>query len=134
MSERADDAQLKALVASERGLDHRAAQFLRGSTLAEVEASADALVKLIGQGDKPEPAAATGAPDPFTGAAAAKAQRKRDLLNTVTGRTPQPRDERGRFSGFDGGAQQPVPPPPEDHGAWLARVIRERRADAGALF
>jgi hypothetical protein len=39
-----------------------------------------------------------------------------------------------RFTGFDGGARQSVPQPPESHERWLARVIRERHADAGAFF
>jgi hypothetical protein len=47
---------------------------------------------------------------------------------------PEREPERRSGGGFDGGARQTVPPPPEDHGAWLARVIRERRADAGARF
>jgi hypothetical protein len=46
---------------------------------------------------------------------------------------PEPGPER-RVGGFDGGARQPVPPPPEDHGRWLVRVIRDRLADAGGRF
>jgi hypothetical protein len=44
---------------------------------------------------------------------------------------PEPKT---RSRDFDGGARQTVPTPPEDHGRWLFRVIRERRADAGARF
>jgi hypothetical protein len=60
------------------------------------------------------------------------------VLTRIASRTtqevePEPESER-RVGGFDGGARQPVPPPPEDHGAWLVRVIRERRADVGARF
>jgi hypothetical protein len=46
----------------------------------------------------------------------------------------EPEPERRPAESFDGGARQPVRPPPEDHGRWLARVIREGRADAGANF
>jgi hypothetical protein len=69
--------------------------------------------------------------------AARKAQRQQALAAALTGRPPQqPRDERGRFtSSFDGGARQPVAQqPPEDHGVWLVRLLRERRADVGAGF
>lgn len=46
---------------------------------------------------------------------------------------PEP-ERRPAASSFDGGARQPVRPPPQDHGRWLARVIREGRADVGARF
>ena len=37
--------------------------------------------------------------------------------------------------GFDGGARpQSISQPPESHGEWLTRVLRERRADRGAAF
>jgi hypothetical protein len=127
-----EPGELRHLVADEYGLDHEATRFLRGSTLAELEASAAALAKLLGERDR-EPAA--GAPDLFTAAAVAKAERQRALLAALTGRAPQPRDVRGRWTGFDGGARQPLATkPPEDHGAWLVRLIRTRAADAGAAF
>jgi hypothetical protein len=36
--------------------------------------------------------------------------------------------------GFDGGARRNLPQPPEAHGLWLSRVLRERWADRGADF
>jgi hypothetical protein len=45
----------------------------------------------------------------------------------LRGRQPQPRDERGRFTGFDGGARQPVPqsrPPEQEHGELLVKLAR----------
>jgi hypothetical protein len=122
--------ELRSLVAREHGLDDEAAGFLNGSTLAELEASAAALVKLLGQRHEEEPAAE--APNPFAGAAIAKDARQRALLGALTGRSPQRRDERGRYTSFDGGARQPISRPPESHDAWLIRLLRTRAADAGA--
>jgi hypothetical protein len=44
---------------------------------------------------------------------------------------PAPEPERRAAGSFDGGSRKPSPPPPETHDAWLARVIREKRADVG---
>lgn len=47
---------------------------------------------------------------------------------------PEPEQAAGAGGGFDGGARRSLPPPPESHGQWLSRVLRERRADRGADF
>jgi hypothetical protein len=121
---------LRRTVAVEHGLSLEAAQFLTGSTLAELEASAVALARMIEERREPESASAT---DFFAGAARAKAERKQAVLDAVTGRAPrpQPRDERGRYTGFDGGARQTVAPRRQSHEEWLADVLRHRRADVG---
>jgi hypothetical protein len=125
--------ELRQVVASEHGLDPEAAKFLAGSTLSELDESAAALAKLLGERREQEPASV---PDFFTSAATAKAERQRALLDIVTGRMPeQPRDKRGRFtSGFDGGARPAVPPPAESHDETLVRILRSREADSGAGF
>ena len=46
--------ELGEVVATEYGLDDEAARFLTGSTLAEMEESAAALVKLMGRGEGQE--------------------------------------------------------------------------------
>jgi hypothetical protein len=117
----------REIVAAEYGLTPEAAKFLVGETLDEVEASAVALMQLIGrdEGRDPDPAPAPQAHDPITAALAAKAQRKRALAAIFTGREPQRRDERGRFTGFDGGARKPTPPrrdPEREHGQLIAHM------------
>lgn len=89
--------------------------------------------KLLGERrqDEPEPA-----PDIFTAAAAAKTARKRALLGTVTGRAAhQPRDEQGRFTGFDGGVRrQSAPPRAETHEETLLTILSNRAAAVGRNF
>jgi hypothetical protein len=127
--------QLRVDLARERGLPDGAATFLEGRTVAEVEAQADTLAVLLGTthaAGEPEPAPA---PNPFVIASAQKERRKRELAAMFTGRTPQPRDARGRFaSGFDGGARLPVIEPSDalrDHDRFVGDALRDRRADAG---
>jgi hypothetical protein len=100
----------REIVAAEYGLSPEAAKFLQGETLEEVEGSAATLVQLLGEHRDEQPAQAL---DPITAGMRAKAERKAELHALFTGRTPQPRDDQGRFStsGFDGGARKPVPPP-----------------------
>jgi hypothetical protein len=126
------ERDVRALIAREYGLDSEAAGLLTGETLAEVEASAAALSKLLGE-QREARREQTLAPDFFTGAAAAKAERKQTLLEAITGRAPQPRDERGRFasSGFDGGARQTVAPRRQSHDQWLVDLLHHGRADVG---
>ena len=136
-----DEAELRQLVAAEHGLLQGAESFLRGDTLAEVEASAVQLKKLLGtqhehNTEAPVVDEQETAPNLYAAAATGKAERQRALVNLLTGRAPQPRDERGRFTtgGFDGGARQRLPPPPESHGSWLTRILRSRAADSGGEF
>jgi hypothetical protein len=70
-------------------------------------------------------------------ALAAKEQPKRELAAIFRGRSPKPRDQLGRYAtrgSFDGGAREPLPPPPPTHGEWLGEVLRTRAADRGASF
>jgi hypothetical protein len=104
--------EVRSEVAAGRGLDARAAGLLTGTTLEEIETSADALVKLIDarrvrQDQEP--------PDMLTAARTEQARRKQELTARLTRRSPQPRDELGRYASrartFDGGARRPVPAP-----------------------
>jgi hypothetical protein len=136
--------ELRLVVAREHGLDEGTARFLRGETLTELEESAIALAKLLDrepytQEPAPEQEPGRDAPDLFSAAARAKAERRKALEAAIAGGAPKPRDVRGRFStlrgGFDGGARQPVrQQAPEDHGVWLVRLLRSRSADLGAGF
>ncbi len=98
---------LRVEVAAAHGLDEGAAPFLVGSTLVEIEQSAQELVGLIGSANDPHPASA-----PFAGLVdpRLKAERKRALARLLIGPPAQPRDEHGRFAarGFDGGARTPA--------------------------
>ena len=125
---------LRAAVAAEHGLDDRAVSFLTGSTLAEVEESAARLVHLLGEHEPEAPAApAPAAADLFSGAAARKAAQQQALLNALTGRQEQDRDERGRFAssgGFDGGARTPTRArrdPAREHGELVGRMAAVTR-------
>jgi hypothetical protein len=125
---------LRAEIAAARGLSPHAVGFLDGTTLAEIEAQADELARVIGaSGARHEPGAAAGA-DLFTIAAREKARRKASLAALFSGRTPQPRDESGRFTGFDGGARQPLPvrsDPEREHGELVAQLVSLRRISGG---
>lgn len=91
-----DDVRL--LVASEHNLSAKAAGFLQGDNVEEVEASARSLVRLLGGRREPEPEPPAGpAADPLSAAAAAKAARRRDLKAALTGRPAPLRDQRGRW-------------------------------------
>jgi hypothetical protein len=131
--------RVRAEVARSRGLADGAAGFLSGHTIEEIEASADAFAQLRQtSADRRVPDEAA-APDFFTGAAIAKADRQAELRALFAGRASQERDEAGRFTtsggfGFDGGARQTLPQPPPGHGAWLGEVLRSRAADRGAAF
>jgi hypothetical protein len=133
--------ELRLVVAREHGLDEGAARFLRGETVAELEESAVALAKLLDREPhtkEPGEQKPRDARELFSAAATAKAERKRSFLTGLSGLGRQRRDpETGRWTttGFDGDARQPVAQQaPEDHGVWLVRLLRDRRADAGAGF
>jgi hypothetical protein len=126
-----DEIRPEAVAA--RGLDPAAARLLVGKSIAEVEASADALAALVGQRER------SGEHDQpegfFSRAAADKLSRREAFLSALVGQ-PQPqaqqRDERGRFSGgFDGGARQSPPPPTPTHDQTLAQLFRSKAADVG---
>lgn len=126
-------------VAAAYGLDQRAANFLSGETMEELEASATAFVQLLSTHAEQRDSS-VARPDLFADAAT-KARRKREPTALFAGRPAQPRDQAGRFAstagggGFDEGARgQPLPPPRESHEQWLVRTIRARSADRGAAF
>ena len=129
--------QVRSAIADQRGLGMTALPFIDGTTIEELESSADRLAELIAAHrgrSRPEPER-----DIFTEALAAKTARKQELLAMFSGRSTerQPRDQAGRFartSGFDGGARPTLPPSPPSHDQWLGEVVRRRRADQGIHF
>jgi hypothetical protein len=129
--------RLRAEAVAARGLDPAAASFVTGTTLAEIEQSADDLARLIRQREqlaaddlaqREQPAS-----DLFTRAAADKQRRRRQLLGALTGRPRPGRDEQGRFvkGGFDGGARESPPPPTPTHDQTLAWLFASKAADVG---
>jgi hypothetical protein len=119
-----------AEVAADHGLPAGAESFLTGSTLDEIEAEADALVKVLGASERqPEPTL-----DPISEALRQKQRKRQQLLAAITGRREQPRDRQGRYVSFDGGARQPVPGPPPTHDEYLTDAIRSHRHDVGPKF
>jgi hypothetical protein len=120
---------LRLEVAEAHGLGEAGAQFLRGESLAELEAEAGQLAALVAEREQ-QPAPE----DLFTAAAAAKVERRRLLHDLLCGRAPKPRDEGGRFAGrpkkptiagLDGGARRSVPmrrSPAEEHGRLIAEM------------
>jgi hypothetical protein len=129
------DSELRVAVAVHHGLDRRAARFLTGGTIEELEASAASLAGLIGEREEPDPVADAPS-DLFGGAAVRKAQRQRAILGALTGRQPQPRDEGGRFTArsFDGGAREPIPArrsPEAEHGQLIGQLTALSRTFRG---
>jgi hypothetical protein len=131
--------ELRAAVAAEHGLPARAARFLTGTHVDEIEQQADALARLIDRSsavreqEEAEPLA-----DLFTRAAAEKMRRKAALVEALHGPPTQAPDERGRFSGgFDGGARKSVPhrkPPEQEHDDLIVTLSRLSRAYGGSGF
>jgi hypothetical protein len=126
-----EDVQVRQQVAAEHGLDVRAASFLVGSSVAELEQSALKLAELLGKQQEQERPVGL-----FERAAADKAERKRALVNALCGRLPQPRDTQGRWTtdqtaDFHPGARQPVPQR-QTHEQWLGQALADKRADVGA--
>jgi hypothetical protein len=94
--------------------------------------SAAAFASLVGE-RRQDPELPVGV---FERAAVAKAERKRALEALFTGRTEQPRDKRGRWAGFDGGARRSVPhrrPPEQEHDEIIVQMAQLSRA-FGARF
>jgi hypothetical protein len=123
-------ATLRRFVAAEHRLPEGSAVFLRGETLEEVERSAVEFAQLFREGRDQE--RAVGKPGPFfADMVAAKARRKEALAELLTGRASlQPRDARGRWTGFDGGARQPAPTrgsPEREHNELVSELTRVSR-------
>jgi hypothetical protein len=137
------DAELQSLrrdTAAAHGLSANAARFLTGTTLAEIEAEAGKLARLIDASGEPpaQESSADAGPDLFGRMAESKASRKQALAALFAGGS-QPRDEAGRFAtrttaSFDGGARQAPPPRPPTHDELLGAILRERLADRGVSF
>lgn len=120
-----------------RGLDPAAARLVTGTTLADIEQSADDLAGLIRQyeqadADDPAQGEQPGS-DFFSRAAADKVRRQGELLGALTGQPRQERDEQGRFvsGGFDGGSRTSPPLPGPTHDQTLGELFRTRAADVG---
>ncbi len=127
------DEALRRLVATDHGLDPEAAKLLSGSTLAELECSADALAGMLEAHGAIESRQKPTA-DLFADLRAAKEQRQRALVDALVGRqsVQQPRGDDGRYaSSFDGGVRENPPPPPQSHESWLIDVLRSRKGDVG---
>ena len=116
---------------AQRGIDPVAAiGFVHGSTLSEIEASIDKLAQLIGPPTEQEP------PGLFDQPPGAKQQRHARLVEMLHNPPPKEHDDQGGTltrSSFDGGARHTIPAV-ESHNAWLMRVLRDRKGDAGAGF
>jgi hypothetical protein len=137
VSEPASDAELRRAIAAEHGLDPKAAPLLVGESIEELEASAAALARLIGERREEPEREPAPAPDVFGAARRAKDAKRRALLDALGGRAPQPRDEQGRFTGFDGGARQPMPtrrPPELEHNELVVRLAALSRTFGGGGF
>lgn len=134
------DVELESLrrnIAAARGLDADALNFVSGSNVDEIEASADALATLIDTSGESQQDS-TAELGLFADIAATTARRKQALTALFCGRGPQPRDEPGRFApraaSFDGGARAPVPiakPPEQAHAELLGHLIAASRMYRG---
>jgi hypothetical protein len=80
-----DELELREVIAASRDLPSSAAMFLVGSNIQELEASADALAKLVGE-HREEERREEPASGFFERAAAEKAARKRELVDLLSGR------------------------------------------------
>jgi hypothetical protein len=129
----------RVLIAAEHGLDQRAARFLVGETIAELEESAIELARLIGQRR-----ATTRRPIPSPTSSPSQPQRRPNGSRRSSTRSPaghrRRRTSAGASSaapsttGFDGGAREPAPKPGPTHDQWLAAVLRHRHVDVGVRF
>lgn len=100
-----DLAELRVDVCFAHGLDERAAAFITGTTIGEMEASARGLAELFAHRPEPDTIA-----DVITRSLSEKEERKRALVQALHGPRRQERDEHGRFTGgFDGGAHGSAP-------------------------
>jgi hypothetical protein len=101
---------VREAVAARHGLSAEAASFLSGSTVEEIEQSAEQLARFVDEhGRREEPAPPTL--DPISAALADKRAQKRRLAEWLTAspKPSQPRDEQGRYASFDGGARPSLP-------------------------
>jgi hypothetical protein len=126
----AEPDALRREVAASRGLSPSAMSFLDGTTVKAIEDQADTLAGLLtDRGERVHDAEL----DVFTRAMQDKVRRRAALASMFAGRpveAAQPRDERGRYAGYDGGVRAPVPvtPDPERaHGELLSQLIAVRR-------
>jgi hypothetical protein len=129
--------QARRAVAEVHGLDETAAGFLTGRTIEELETAANELAELVAanRGQAPEQV------DPLTEALqsgpALKAARQRALVQALHRRPEQPRDERGRYAGFDGGARRSTPQPQspvEAHDELIVTLSQFSRVYSGGQF
>jgi hypothetical protein len=128
--------ELRRLVAAVHGLEPKAATFLTGSCVEELEQSAAKLAALLGKPREPEVELGF-----FERATMAKLERKHELAMILTGRA-QPRDDQGRWTtkpaaSFDGGARQPAPfrqPPEIEHNKTLLEAMHSGDSNVGASF
>jgi hypothetical protein len=129
--------QLRVEAVSARGLPPAAASFLTGTTIDAIEAAADELARVVGQREQPgeDDLAQSEQPasDFFSRAAEDKQRRRSELLDALTGRPRQERDEQGRFAsgGFDGGSRTSPPPPAPSHDQTLSMLFASKAADVG---
>jgi hypothetical protein len=111
----ATDQQLRRDIVAQAGLPPSAASLISGSTLAELESSAQALAELVAarvpdteQAPEQNPLVAAFAPG-------LKRARQRALVEMLHPTSQRPRDPRtgqfapGRSISFDGGARTPTP-------------------------
>jgi hypothetical protein len=127
-----DELRVELVIA--RGLNPDAASLLTGTGVEELEASADELAKLVGARSDDQEPEQTDLADLFTNVSSVKARRKRQLAELLVGDAPQPRDERGRWAGFDGGARPSPPAAPPSHDEWLLEVLRDQAGRRAMRF
>ena len=129
--------EVRSAIAARHGLTESATGFLVGSNVAELEASAGALSRLLSEREHSQPE-----PEPFdifAAGRAAKIERQRAIVAMASGRrAPQPRDPSGRFGSFDGGARRTVvarpADPAKDHAETVLKLARARAlGDTGFL-
>jgi hypothetical protein len=129
-----EETQVRRAVCEAHGLPWTATRFLDGSTVAELEQSATRLAQLLGKEREPERELGL-----FERATIAKLERKRALVDVLTGRA-QARDDQGRWAAkpavtsFDSGARTPPPPPPKTHEQVLLEAMRSGESDVGGRF
>jgi hypothetical protein len=112
-------------------LPDAATNFLTGETVERIEEQAAELAKL-GASTRADLEPATH--DLIGTARAAKHERRQTLLAALAGHREQPRDRRGQYASFDGGARAPVPTrgdPQAEHTELAARLIGESRQSRG---
>jgi hypothetical protein len=116
--------ELREAVAREHGLPEGSASFLTGSSLVELEQSAERFAELLttSRPQEPEPVPEL---DPIRAALRDKQAQKRELREMFVGRErrSQPRDTQGRYASFDGGYRGRSVPLPKDPIAEHDRLV-----------